>query len=107
MYIYVYFTPEKVGGDEGSGAGAGIKASNVILFAKQKQRHRCREQTCGHQGGKRWWREEMEGQDWQTYSADTVRQISKENLGTAQGTLHALWWPKGKEILKRAETNTL
>lgn len=50
MYIYVYFTPEKVGGDEGSGAGAGIKASNVILFAKQKQRHRCREQTCGHQG---------------------------------------------------------
>ena len=25
------------------------------LFAKQKQRHRCREQTYGHQGGKGVW----------------------------------------------------
>ena len=70
-------------------------------YLQSRNRDRRREQTFGHQGGKRWWREEMEGQDWQTYSADTVRQISKENLGTAQGTLHALWWPKGKEIWKR------
>ena len=31
------------------------------LFEKQKERHRCREQTCGHQRGKG--REEM---NWET-----------------------------------------
>ena len=34
-------------------------------FAGQQQRHRCREQTCGHQGGKvggGWWWDEMG--DW-------------------------------------------
>ena len=33
------------------------KMVQVILFAKQKQRHRCREQTYGHQGGRRGWDE--------------------------------------------------
>ena len=31
-----------------------VESRNIVqinLFAKQKQRHRCREQTYGHQGG--------------------------------------------------------
>ena len=32
----------------------GRKMVSMILFAKQKQRHRRREQTYGYQGGKGW-----------------------------------------------------
>ena len=34
----------------------------VNIFAKQKERHRCREQTYGYQGGKREWYDELG--DW-------------------------------------------
>ena len=27
------------------------KMVEMVTFAKQKQRHRCRDQMCGHQGG--------------------------------------------------------
>ena len=33
------------------------KMVQMNLFAKQKQRHRCREQTYGYQGGKGGWNE--------------------------------------------------
>ena len=31
------------------------KMVQMNRFAGQKLRHRCREQTCGHQGGNMWW----------------------------------------------------
>ena len=42
-------------------------------FAGQKLRHRCREQTYGHQGGKTavgwgWWCAELAGWDWLVYT---------------------------------------
>ena len=33
-------------------------------FARQRQRHRCREQTCGHQRGK-WGRDGGGGMNWE------------------------------------------
>ena len=47
------------------------KVVQMNLFAKQKQRHRCREQTYGHQGGKEGGRRNWEiGVD--IYTTDTV-----------------------------------
>ena len=43
-------------------------------FAGQKQRHKCREQTYGHQGGKVggeggvWWWDELGDWDWHVYT---------------------------------------
>ena len=34
----------------------------MFLFTKQKKRHKCREQMCGHQGGKEGW-DELGGGD--------------------------------------------
>ena len=48
------------------------------LFAKQKQRHRCREQTYGYQGGK------GGGMNWEIgidiYTLLCIKQITNENL---------------------------
>ena len=44
----------------------------VNRFAGQKLRHRCREQTYGHQGGKAragwWWWDELEDWDRHVYT---------------------------------------
>ena len=45
----------------------------MYWFAGQKLRHRCREQTYGHQGGKvaggcGWWCDEFGGWDWHVYT---------------------------------------
>ena len=37
------------------------------LFTKQRQSHRCREQTYGYQGGKGGW-DELGDWDWHTYT---------------------------------------
>jgi len=44
----------------------------MILFAKQKQRHRQREQMCGHQGGRGMW-DELGDWDWHTYTISEVK----------------------------------
>ena len=43
----------------------------MILFAKQKQRHRCREQAHGHQGGREGCWEELGDGEWCIHTADT------------------------------------
>ena len=55
------------------------------LFARQKQRHRCREQTYGHQGGKVagvGWRHG--GMNWEIgidiYTLICIKQITNKNL---------------------------
>ena len=44
------------------------------LFARQKQRHRCREQMYGHQGGEGEW-EKLGDWDWHIYTIDTMYKI--------------------------------
>ena len=49
------------------------KMVQMNRVAGQKLRHRCREQTYGHQGGKtavgwRWWCAELGDWDWHVYS---------------------------------------
>ena len=49
------------------------KMVQMNWFAGQKLRHRCREQTYGHQGGKTavgwgWWCAELGDWDWHVYS---------------------------------------
>ena len=48
------------------------------VFAKQKERHRCREQTYGHQGGKEGWMNWEIGID--IYTLLCIKQITNENL---------------------------
>ena len=43
------------------------------LFAKQKQRHRCREQTYGYQGGEGWGWDELG--DWNRHICPTMYKI--------------------------------
>ena len=45
----------------------------MILFVKQKQRHRLREQMYGYQGGKGW--EELGDWDGHIYVLDTMYKI--------------------------------
>ena len=51
---------------------------HMNLFAEQKQRHRCREQTYGYQGGERG------GMSWEMgidiYILLHIKQITNENL---------------------------
>ena len=51
-------------------------------FARQKQRHRCREQTYGHQGGKAGWG--AGGMIWEIgidiYTLICIKQITNKNL---------------------------
>ena len=49
------------------------KMVQMNRFAGQKLRHRCREQTYGHQGGKTtvwcgWWCAELGDSDWHVYT---------------------------------------
>ena len=48
------------------------KMVQMNQFAGQKQRHRCREQTYGHRGGKGpgkwWWCDELGDWDWHVYT---------------------------------------
>ena len=64
----------------------------MIILAKQKERHRCREQMYGYQGGKRRW-EEVGGWDRRTYTIDTMcKGELKRSYCIAQGALfNALW----------------
>ena len=52
------------------------------LFAKQKQRRRCREQTCGHQGGEEGAGNELGDWDQNIFTTDifTTRQILIDNI---------------------------
>ena len=45
------------------------KIVQVILFAKQKYRHRHKEKNYGHQGGKGWW-DKLGNWDWHTYTPE-------------------------------------
>ena len=45
------------------------------LFAKQKQRHRCREQTYGHQGGEEGAGNELGDWAQNIFTTDTVYNI--------------------------------
>ena len=51
-------------------------------FARQKYRHRCREQTYGHQGGKAWWG--GDGMNWEIgidmYTLICIKQITNKNM---------------------------
>ena len=49
------------------------KMVQMNWFAGQKLRHRCREQSYGHQGGKAvvgwgWWCDELGDLDWYVYT---------------------------------------
>ena len=66
------------------------KMLKMNLFAKQKQRHRCREQTYGYQGGK------GGGMNWEIgidiYTLLCIKQITNENLLYSTGnSINALW----------------
>ena len=53
------------------------KMVQMILFAKQNQRQRCKEKTCGHQGGE----EELDRLgDWDgcIYTTDAVNKIDNQ-----------------------------
>ena len=53
--------------------------------AKQKERHRCREQMCGYQGGK--WRDGMDRDAGiNIYTLLCIKQITNENLLSSTGT---------------------
>ena len=45
------------------------------IVPKQKERHRCREETCGHQGGKAGGRNELGDWDSHIYAVNTVYKI--------------------------------
>ena len=45
--------------------------TEMILFAKQKQRHRCIEQMYGYQEGKEGW-DELGDWAWHMYIIDTM-----------------------------------
>ena len=63
-----------------------------ILFAKQKQRHRSREQTYGYQGSKGK-SAELGDWNWHIYTIDTMYKILELTIELRE--LHsALWWPK-------------
>ena len=47
------------------------KMVEMILFAKQKHRHRCTEQMYGYQEGKEGW-DELGGWAWHTYIIDNM-----------------------------------
>ena len=53
-------------------------------FARQTQRHRCREQTYGHQGGKAGWGGGGGGMNWEIeidiYTLICIKQITNKNL---------------------------
>ena len=55
----------------------------MILFTKQKQRHRRREQMCGHQGGRGMW-DELGDWDWHTYTIGTMYKIDNQQEPTLQ-----------------------
>ena len=57
----------------------------MILFTEQKQRHRCREQSYGYQGGRRGW-DEVGNWCGHVYTIDTIYKIT-ENYCRVQGTL--------------------
>ena len=57
----------------------------MILFTEQKQRHRCREQSYGYQGGRRGW-DEVGNWCGHVYTIDTIYKIT-ENYCGGQGTL--------------------
>ena len=46
----------------------------MVLFAKQKQRHRCREQMYGQQEGKGSW-DKLGIEDWHIYTIDSMYKI--------------------------------
>ena len=52
----------------------------MILFARQKYRHRCGKQTYEHQGGNRkgdnW--DELGDWDWHIYTSDTMYKIDEQ-----------------------------
>ena len=66
------------------------KIVQMNWFAGQKLRHRCREQTYGHQGGKTavgwvWWCAELGDWDWHVYSDvykidDWLKKKKKEKI---------------------------
>ena len=53
-------------------------------FARHKQRHRCREQTYGHQGGEEWWRGGGGGMNWEIgidmYTLIRIKWTTNKNL---------------------------
>ena len=58
------------------------KKVHMNWFARQKQRHRCREQTYGHQGGKAGWG--AGGMIWEIgidiYTLICIKWITNKNL---------------------------
>ena len=50
----------------------------MILFAKQRQRHRCTEQMYGYQEGKEGW-DELGDWAWHTYVIDTMQKAHVTN----------------------------
>ena len=66
------------------------KMVQMILFAKLKQRHRCREQIYGYQEeGEE--REELGGGDGHVYTNDTVKCLRGTSCMAQRTLLHALW----------------
>ena len=67
------------------------KMIQMNLFAKQKQKHRRREQMYGYQGGKEG------GMNWEIgidmYTLLCIKQLTTENLlySTGNSILNALW----------------
>jgi len=67
------------------------------LFSKQKQRHRCREQTYGYQAGR------GSGMNWEVetdiYTLLCIKQITNENLLYSKGSSTLLCGDlHGKEV---------
>ena len=65
----------------------------MILFAKQKQRHRCREQMYGSQGGRRGGRNWEIGSDTYTLLILCIKQITNENVPYSRGPQTAVCGP--------------
>ena len=60
----------------------------MILFAKQKQRHWCSDQTNGYQKEGQW--DELGDWDWHIYTTGTMYEINNENLHIAQGAPYSV-----------------
>ena len=61
------------------------KLVQMRRFAGQKLRHRCREQTYGHQWGKTvggwgWWCAELGDWDWHVYTLMCIKLMANKNL---------------------------
>lgn len=54
----------------------------VDLFSGQQWRHRCKEETCGHNRGRGW--DELRGQYWNIYIA-IIKQIAGGMCCVPQG----------------------